>query len=79
MINTDILFIKSNPYLRAFRCGVEDALVEQGMVHAEEYAQFVKIAGDGSEYLSKYYHDGYEFGEYLLHVMSLDYVEVERE
>jgi len=79
MINTDILIHQQSHLLRAFRRGVEDALVEQGMVHAEEYAQFVKIAGDGSEYLSKHYHDGYEFGEYLLHVMSLDYVEVERD
>ena len=67
MIDTDRL-------IQAFKRGVEDALIEQGMVHAEEYAPFVKIAdelGDGSEYLWKNYQDGYEFGEYVLHVMSV--------
>ena len=51
----------------AFKRGVEDALIEQGMVHAEE-CQW-----------KKYYHDGYEFGEYLHHLMTVDYVEVMRE
>ena len=47
-----------------FKRGIEDALIEQGMVHAEE-CQW-----------KKYYHDGYEFGEYLHHLMTVDDVEV---
>lgn len=75
MIDTDTL-------IQAFKRGVEDGLIEEGMIHAEQYAQVGKIAdelGDGSEYLWKNYQDGYEFGEYLLHVMSVSDVEVMRE
>ena len=83
MIDTDTL-------IQAFKRGVQDGLIEQGMVHAEEYIPYsaisdapfaTDIADDlgRSEYLWKYYHDGYEFGEYLHHVMSVGYVEVMRE
>lgn len=54
----------------SFKRGVEDALIEQGMLHAEEHTLDVYWI---------YYQRGYEFGEYLLHVMSVDYVEVMRE
>ena len=63
----------------AFKCGVEDGLIEQGMGHAENYLRFAIIAdelGDGSEYLWKYYQDGYEYGVYLLLLLSVDGVEV---
>mgnify|MGYP001309189442 FL=1 len=60
----------------AFKRGVEDGLIEQGMVHAEEYSQFAKSPVDGSEYLWKYYRDGYEYGVYLLLLLSVDGVEV---
>lgn len=75
MIDTDTL-------IQAFKRGVEDGLIEQGMVHADEYLQIAIIAdelGDGSEYLWKNYQDGYEFGAYLHHVMSVADVEVMRE
>ena len=60
----------------AFKRGVEDGLIEQGMVHAEEYQQLAKSPVDGSEYLWKYYRDGYEYGVYLLLLLSVDGVEV---
>lgn len=68
--------------IQAFKRGVEDGLIEQGMVHADEYLQSAIIAdelGDGSEYLWKYYQDGYEYGAYLLLLLSVDGVEVMRE
>jgi|TARA_R100000479_G_scaffold171366_1_gene114893 hypothetical protein len=52
----------------AFKRGVADALIEQGMAHAEEYLNHWK-----------YYEDGYAFGEYLHHLMTVDDVEVMRE
>lgn len=72
MIDTDTL-------IQAFKRGVEDGLIEQGMVHADEYLQIAIIADELSEYLWKNYQDGYEFGAYLHHVMSVADVEVMRE
>ncbi len=70
----------------AFKRGIQDGLIEQGMVHSEEYAQvaddcsrFIVNIGDGSEYLWKYYRDGYDFGKYLLHVMSTPPVTIYRD
>ena len=66
--------------LRAFKRGVEDALIEQGMVHAGEYAKFLNLENEDFVELNwRNYHDGYEFGEYLHHVMSVADVEVMRE
>lgn len=53
----------------AFQRGVEDGLIEQGMVHAENYTDEVYFV---------YYERGYEFGQYLHRVMSVEYVEVRR-